>query len=229
MGRDDDELARQRAAVDLVRRRMINVVGHELRTPISALRGLSEAMVDATEAELRHELIPAVVRSAARLERLVDDLLLAAGVLTVLPTAAPRAEPVEPAVRAAWREVGGVGPLQVAGALDASVLARPRSLTGILARILDNAVKYGAPPVTVGISRADGVVTVEVREPTDLPDSDLEVSFEPFFRGERAVTAAPGFGVGLPVARALAEHDGGSLVLRRDGDTVVACLELPAS
>jgi two-component system, OmpR family, phosphate regulon sensor histidine kinase PhoR len=229
MGRDDDELARRTAAVDLVRRRMINVVGHELRTPVSAIRGLADAMLTASDAELRGELVPAVARSAARLERLIDDLLLAAGVTTVLPPAAARAEPVGPALASAWAEVGAPGSLDVRGDTGTDVVVRPRSLGLILTRVIDNAVKYGSPAVTVCIVPLGDRVAVEIGSTSALPDSDLELAFEPFFRGEAAVTTAPGFGIGLPVARALAEHDGGSLVLERRGDAIVARLELNAA
>jgi len=58
-------------ALDLARRRFVNVVGHELRTPVTTLRGLSEELADATEDELR-DLTPAIVRNARRVEALVD-------------------------------------------------------------------------------------------------------------------------------------------------------------
>ena len=227
MGQDDDELTQQQAAVDLVRRRMINVVGHELKTPVSALRGLADAMAGATDAELRSELAPAVARNAARLERLIDDLLVAAGVLTVLPSGTPRAEAVEPALDRAWHTVGDGRALEVTGDRSVSVLVHPDSLPRLLELLLDNAVKYGEPPVRVEVRPSPGVVAVEIRAESAVSDADLELAFEPFFRGEAAVTAAPGFGVGLPVARALAEHDGGTLGLRRDGAVIVARVELP--
>ena len=61
-------------ALDLARRRFVNVVGHELRTPVTTLRGLSEELILATEEELR-DLAPAILRSARRVETLLDDLL----------------------------------------------------------------------------------------------------------------------------------------------------------
>ena len=46
-----------------------------------------------------------------------------------------------------------------------------------------------------------------------LGGADVDLAVELFYRGEGAVTTAPGFGLGLPVARALARHDGGDLTL----------------
>jgi len=225
----DDELARRLAHVDLIRRRMINVVGHELKTPVSAIRGLADAMASAGEHELRTELAPAVSRNAARLERLIDDLLLAAGILTVLPAGEQHPEAVKSALDEAWAQVGAGDGLHAEGDLEATVLVRPGTLANLLARLLDNAVKYGAPPVRAGVHAHDGRVAIEVGAASPLADADMELAFEPFFRGEAAVTAAPGFGIGLPVARALAEHDGGTLTLERNGGLVVARLELGAA
>jgi two-component system sensor histidine kinase KdpD len=225
----DAELARRLAHVDLIRRRMINVVGHELKTPVSAIRGLADAMATAGEDELRSELAPAVARNAARLEALIDDLLVAAGILTVLPVGEPQGEAVKRALDEAWAAVGANSGLEAEGDLEASVLVRPGTLSKLLARLLDNAVKYGGPPVRAGVRAGDGRVAIEVRSSGALTDGDLELAFEPFFRGEAAVTAAPGFGIGLPVARALAEHDGGTVTLVRDGNVIVARVELQAS
>ena len=62
-------------ALDLARRRFVNVVGHELRTPVTTLRGLSEELIQATEDELS-DLAPAILRSARRVESLLDALIL---------------------------------------------------------------------------------------------------------------------------------------------------------
>src|SRR5688572_14582423 len=71
--------------LDLLRRRVVNVVGHELRTPVTTVRGLAESLVDAPDDDTRQVLTDALVRSAVRLERLVDDLLLASGIFTASP------------------------------------------------------------------------------------------------------------------------------------------------
>ena len=227
MGQDtSDDLARQREDVDLLRRRVVNVVGHELKLPVSTIRGLAESLLHASADQIAQEIAPALVRSSARLERLVDDLLLAAGVFTVLPVEPPRACPVAPAIqRAATRASIAVS---VDGDRDAVVSARADALDRVLVALVDNAAKYGRPPVSVRVRSREPMVVIDVVSTGAPKAEDLALALEPFYRGEAAVTAAPGLGVGLAVAAALAAQDGGSLAVRADADTVVATVELPA-
>jgi len=225
------EVLRSIGEVDALRRRVVNVVGHALRTPVVTLAGMAEALADADDPAVRAELGAAVRRNARVVERLLDDLLIAAGVTTVLPVGTPEAlEPV--AVARGWWGAGEADRFEVVeGAEVAAVIDR-----GALARILDalltNAARYGDGRVSIGANTGpDGQVVVAIRSRGDRPPTETEVAlaFELFYRGEHAVMAAPGLGVGLPVARALAQQAGGdvNLALEPDG-TVVATLELPA-
>jgi signal transduction histidine kinase len=220
-----DDVARQRATVDLLRRRLVNVVGHELKLPVSTIRGLAESLQHATPEQITAEIAPALARSSARLERLVDDLLLASDVFTVLPVEPPRPCPVGPALERAAVTAGAT--LAVEGDRDAVVGARADALDRVLSALVDNAVKYGRPPVRVRVHETGATVVVEVVSGGAPASDDLALAPEPFYRGEAAVTAAPGLGIGLAVAAALAAQDGGRLALRAEDDTVVATVELP--
>jgi signal transduction histidine kinase len=222
-----DDVARQRADVDLLRRRIVNVVGHELKLPVSTIRGLAESLQHATPEQIADEIGPALARSSARLERLVDDLLLASDVFTVLPVEPPRPCPVGPAVERAATQAG-VAALAVEGDVDAVVASRADALDRVLAVLVDNAVKYGRPPITVRVQAAGAAVVIDVVSGGAPKPEDLALALEPFYRGEAAVTAAPGLGIGLSVAAALAAQDGGRLAVRAEDDTVIATVELPA-
>ena len=220
-----DDVARQRATVDLLRRRIVNVVGHELKLPVSTIRGLAESLQHATHEQITSEIAPALARSSARLERLVDDLLLASDVFTVLPVEPPQPCPVGPALERAAAQAGAT--LSIEGDGDAVVAARADALDRVVAALVDNAIKYGRPPLTARVRTTGATVVIDVVSGGAPSSEDLALALEPFYRGEAAVTAAPGLGIGLSVAAALASQDGGHLTVRAEDDTVVATVELP--
>lgn len=229
-GVDDAELQRRLAEVDALRKRVLNVIPHALRTPITTLRGLVEALPVATEREIRDEIAPALRRLAAQAEHLLDDMLIAAGYTTALPTGDRLATPVAATVRKVWSEVGGQAPIEVVDPGDAIVVAPQGSLFKMLVHVLDNAVKHGEPPFRVVVEEVDpGRVRLEVGSGGKTP-VDLAMLTEPFYRSEAAVMRASGLGVGLTVAGALAVQAGGSLEIEAGEDGGVVCrLELPST
>lgn len=239
------DLDRRIGEVEALRRRILNVIPHALRTPITTFRGLAEALPHASPDDVRDRLAPALRRLAAQAEHLLDDMLLAAGITTTLPTGPPEAVAVLAAARRVWAELPDdqqeAGKLVVEGDEAVAALAPPGSLFKILLHLLDNATKYGTSPTTVRAKRIGTTVTVEV-ESTGAVGKDLtatgdraapsvDLLFQPFFRGEAAVMRGPGLGVGLTVARALAEHAGGSIELDAapDSERVVARVHLPVA
>ncbi|MDX1658375.1 MAG: HAMP domain-containing sensor histidine kinase [Nitriliruptorales bacterium] len=218
-----EDIERARADVDLLRRRIVNVVGHALRTPMATLRGRAEVLVVEEDQDRRDEYARELLRAARRVEKLLDDVLVAAEIDTRLPVGKP--EPLS------------VGPVAAQLAPeDAEVdddgtqaLVAKDALRWVLNHLIDNAEQYGDGPVEVTVRGADGQVRIVVGAPgPELPEEDIRLAFEPFYRGEHAVIRkAVGLGVGLPVARRIAEHAGGSLDLRhREGGGAEAVLTL---
>jgi len=212
-------------ALDLVRRRVVNVVGHELRTPLTTIRGLADLLADAPEDELRETLIPALVRNARRAERLLDDLLIAGEIDTARPTEPPA--PVDLGELVAEAVAGSE--VAVDGAPDGPVLAHRGHVAHAVEHLIENARQYADGEPAIGYESDDARVAVVVRTPMEraLPPAELELGFELFFRGEQAVTRAAGLGIGLPVARALARMDGGDVTIADEDGTVVTRLALP--
>lgn len=210
-------------ALDLVRRRVINVVGHELRTPMTTVRGLAEIMVTASDEELRTTLLPALLRNARRAERLLDDLLIAGEISTARPTDRPVEIDLAEVVADA---VDGTS-VQVDGSPESPVLGHRDGVVHAIGHLIDNAERYGGGDARVAFEADPDTVTVVVSTPVDHEVEDLELGFELFFRGEVAVTTSAGLGVGLPIARALARLDDGDVTIDQTGGCVVTRLSLP--
>jgi len=227
-----EEVEHVRAEIDLLRRRVINVVGHELRTPVTTLRGLAELLGHAEDPQAEDELHEAIKRTARRIEGLLDDLLVATGVSTALPVGQQGPVSVATAARRAWGALDALPAgkdLVVDG--DAAVVARPGVLERIFEAVLDNAVRYGAPPVRIDVAAGDrSAVVVVTDHGPGVPAAELGLVVEPFFRGERAVLEHHSLGLGLAVARALAEqHDGELAVRNRAGGGLEVELRLPVA
>ena len=220
---------RTEADLDLLRRRLVNVVGHALRTPITTLCGMADELARrADDPDARAVLADGVRRNARIVEQLLDDLLVASDVATALPVGDAEAIDLPTAARVAWDATGDARGLVIEG--EGAALVQPRVVSGALAKLLDNAHRYSDGAVAVRDRRTGGVVAIDVASEGGLPsDEQLALSTEAFFRGEHAVMRAPGLGIGLPVARALAEHAGGSLAVMVDGPRFVARMELPST
>jgi two-component system osmolarity sensor histidine kinase EnvZ len=225
----DNEVAQALEALNRARGRFVAVVGHELRTPVTTLRGLVEELADA-DLDTVHELAPAIVRSARRVESLLDDLLLATDITTVLPVGEPEVVDLVTTAQATWDAFEVGDDLELDGLAELEVRMRAGAGDTLLERVLDNARRYGKPPYRLHAEIVGDRARLTVSsEGAELKPDDVHLAFELFYRGEAAVTSAPGFGLGLPVARALArQHDGELTIEPRPGGGLDVCIDLPA-
>jgi K+-sensing histidine kinase KdpD len=207
----------------------VNVVGHAHRTPITTLCGMAEALAQAKDPIVRAELQIAVERNAMIVERLLDDLLIASGVSTALPVEDASIVPLGDALWGGWDSLDHDTDLLVEGDREVAVSAIRSSVERAFAMLLDNHAKYGDGPIEARIAR-DGDRAVVQLSSAGTPPTEIErpLVFELFYRGEHAVMRAPGLGIGLPVAKALIEAEGGRLTLEMSDDGVMTRVELPA-
>jgi two-component system, OmpR family, sensor kinase len=99
------------------------------------------------------------------------------------------------------------------------VLGRPNDLTRMLRNLLENAVAHSPPGgiVRVACRRRSSRLELEVSDDgPGVPEEDRERVFEPFFRGPAASAGAEGTGLGLGIARDIARHHGGDVMLGAD-------------
>jgi signal transduction histidine kinase len=205
----------------LRQRRFVADASHEMRTPLAAIRVTAENAADgAVPPEDLSAALRSVVSSTDRLTRLTNDLLLLARTDERLLT--PPAEGIDLSVVAAEavEESSATWPLevktQVALAPDLLVAADPDDLRRILANLLDNAARHGGPSVRIGLttsgSERDAIVEVQDDGP-GIAAADIGRIFEPFYRVRADAASPDGTGLGLALARSLAERIGGRLTV----------------
>jgi len=228
--------AELRARTEEMRSSLLSAVSHDLRTPLGAITGAATTLRDAEAAidpAQRAELVDAICVEAARLERLVANLLemtkLESGALEVKREWVPLEELVGSALNRLEPELEG-RPVRLAipGELPL-ISADPVLLEQVFFNLLDNATKHTPPGTALEISAraAGGALEVEVsdRGPGLTPGTEARV-FEKFFR--RARGGAPGAGLGLSICRAVVEAHGGTIsAANRDGGGATFRLALP--
>lgn len=207
------------------RTHMLAAITHDLQTPLTRLRLRLEKVADQ---RLRDKLIEdlagmqGMVREGLDLARSMDS-----------------SEPmqlldIDSLLDAACADAADAGqPVTCSGSSRQSIMAQPRALRRCLTNLLDNAVKYGHQ-ARVELSHQPGQpgqVVIHIRDAgPGIPADQLDAVFDPFFRLETSRSRdTGGTGLGLTIARNIAENHGGSLVLvnhPQGGLDVRVCLPL---
>jgi len=216
----NDMLGRLDRSFD-AQRRFTADASHELRSPLSRLRAELEVTLRRPRtAEEYGETLRSCLDEVERLQALTDELLKLARIDSRLEPELPEAIPVGEIVRAAVAVVAAEAEsrsvaLEVAPAPEVLVNAAPGAAKLALANILHNAVKFspsgGLVKTAVTVARGEAVVAVSDTGPGVSPE-ELSRLFERFYRGQAArSTDAAGVGLGLAIARALVERQGGRI------------------
>jgi signal transduction histidine kinase len=194
-------------------------VSHELRSPLTRLR-LALALLPregATEARLVE-----AERDLAELEQLIDDVLATArleatGLPTRLAEVDVRALLAGLAARAQDDPVVAGRPVRVQDGPPLTLVADEALLRRALWNLVENAAKYGAPPITLAAAREGERVVLSVTdEGPGIPPAARERVLDPFQRLDSARTPGPapgGVGLGLTFARRVAEVHGGAIAI----------------
>jgi signal transduction histidine kinase len=239
-----EEEAGREAAED-ARRRLVIAASHDLRTPLAALRVLTEAIEDgiatgATRARYLREMRTHV----AVLTSLIDDLFELSRAQAGEP--ALNREPVEigelvsetvAAMRAAGDNCGvSLRAEPQAGRAAGAVLtarASPEQIRRVLLNLLDNAIRHtpSGGSVVARTARRDGRVEVEVADDgRGIAGDEREHVFEAFFRGGgNGARAGRGAGLGLAIAREIVSAHGGEIWLAPAQRGTRVCFSLPAA
>jgi two-component system OmpR family sensor kinase len=229
-------VARLRAALQTQRQFMADA-SHELRTPVSVVRTAAEVTLsrDHRDEDEYREALAIVGGEARRLSRLVEDML-------VLARADAGGYPLRPvdlyldelvadcrrSVDVLARERGLA--IHAAGASEIPFRGDEDLLRQLVLNVLQNAVQHTPPGSAVAVDICQGPDSVKIRVKDGgpgIPPLDQERIFDRFVQLDPS-RRGQGTGLGLPIARWIAEAHGGSLVLESSGPGgSIFCVSLP--
>ncbi|MET9123325.1 HAMP domain-containing sensor histidine kinase [Streptomyces sp. NPDC004528] len=264
--RGQDEIARLSAAfnamserreqLETVRRAMTNDIAHELRTPVSNLRGWLEAVEDGI-ARPDADLVASLLGQALQLQHIIDDLrdlaAAEAGELRLSPVPVQADDLLSTVVRAAKATADAQGvTLRLTADPSTVVDADPVRLRQMVDNLVSNAVRHtpAGGTVTLGASverreespagdlraapdgrrRSDFVLLTVSDTGCGIPAEELPHVFDRFWRSEKSRNRqSGGSGLGLAIVRRLAEAHGGTVtVLSTPGEGTAVTLRLPS-
>jgi signal transduction histidine kinase len=228
-----NEMQAQLSRVDRARKEFVANASHELRTPLFSLGGFLELLEDDPGSESRVELIAAVRGQLDRLQKLAVDLLdlsrLDAGSMDLEQERVDLAE-LTRTVLGEFAPLHRRGDAQIdlrlpGGRVDAQ--ADRERVAQIVRILVDNAIRHtpDGTRVTVSAARRNGTAKVTVADTgLGLDDSIAPQVFDRFFTGD----SAGGAGLGLAIARELAERMDGEIRLKSRPGRTAFTLELPS-
>ncbi len=225
------------ARLEELRRNMVTDVAHELRTPLSNIRGYLEALQDGV-VEPESRIIDSLYEETMLLNHLVDDLqelaLAEAGQIRLECRPVALADVVHRAVEAVRPRAEAKGmALQVDLPEDLPLVnVDPRRVGQVLRNLLDNALTHTPPGGEIAVAAHAGGQGVEVRvrdTGSGIAAEDLPYVFERFYRADKSRSRATGgTGLGLAIARSLVEaHRGRIWVESTEGQGCTFTLALP--
>ncbi|CAM3535649.1 DUF4118 domain-containing protein [Paracidovorax anthurii] len=215
----------QRAVVDMeserLRNALLGAISHDVRTPLTALIALAESL-PAQPGEALEAASRAIIQQAHQLHALVSNLLdmarlesgIAGGSVSLRRDWQSVEEVVGSAIRAArpalgtWEVRTSLPPDLPLVEFDAVLIER------VLVNLLENAAKYGAPPIELAACALPGSLRLTVRDhgpglPLSLRGREHTL-FDKFTRGQ-AESATPGVGLGLAICKAVVLAHGGDI------------------
>jgi signal transduction histidine kinase len=205
---------------DELKSHFVALAAHELRSPVGAIYGLSETLV-----ERRLDLAPeqvaqlqdALTQQIRRLRELVEQLLdlsrLDAEAVAINPQPVRVRERLEQIVR----DVSPLQQVRIEIEADPALLAMVDvdALDRIVSNLIVNACRYGEPPVTVRATQEHGVLRVTVEDAgPGVPEEFVPQLFDRFARSAGSADAVTGTGLGLAIAQSYARAHSGEVSYR---------------
>jgi signal transduction histidine kinase len=229
---DNAQLYNEAQAAVRARDQFLSIAAHELRTPVSSIKGYAQMLLRGYQKgtmspeRLARSLVT-IDRATERLAVLTSDLLdvsrIRLGQLPLRPQEIELGSLVSDIASRYADTYRDQHPIEVVVSGDPfPAIADPDRLDQVLANLIDNAAKYspGGGTITVTVERANHGALVTVKdEGIGLPEESLEAIFEPFGRATNAIERSlPGLGLGLYICRGIIERHGGRIWAESAGD-----------
>lgn len=223
-----NQMAEKLNEVESMRRRLIGDVSHELRTPLTAIKGSMEGLMDGV-LTADQETFQQIHAEADRLNRLVEDLQELSRVEARAYPLDLRPLEVSSVVQTVFKRLAPQAeskriPLGLELAPDLPrMLADEDRLIQVLTNLLGNALQYTPEDgrVTISARQTNHQVQISVHDTgVGISPSDLPYVFDRFYRVDksRSRRAGGGSGIGLTIARALVEAQGGRMWAESPGN-----------
>ena len=211
-----NKMATRLETADEQRRRLLADLGHEMRTPLTVVRGEIEAMIDGVH-EIDSEQLGLLLNEVGVMERLLEDLrtlsLLDAGRLTLHLESTDLVTLVEDVAEGYRRRAGEIGvTVEVEAEGSAEMLVDPVRIREVLTNLADNALR--AMPkggrLRLGVDSSGGGVSIVVTDTgAGIPAAEVAQVFDRFHKG----STSRGSGLGLAISRDLIQAHGGTIAM----------------
>ncbi|HQA32662.1 MAG TPA: ATP-binding protein [Casimicrobium huifangae] len=222
VARNVNRMAANLEQLERDRSTMLAGISHDIRTPLTRLRLASEISVN--DAQSRDEMAADI----DEIDRIVTQFLdFARGT----PKEAPEQADLQIVLGAIAHKAASRNlPVTWQPGPEALVVnAYPAAFERMLMNLIENAHRYGKPPVELAVRRDGAMVDIDVLDAGDgVSAGDVERLKQPFVRGDHARGGTMGAGLGLAIVERLAKWHGGSFdLLPRSGGGTVARVRLP--
>ena len=234
---DEAHRAEATAHTERLRSVLLSSVSHDLRTPLAAIMGAASTMLEddaMLPADTRRDLTQTVYEEAARLHRLLTNLLYMTRLESSSVQLRKEWQPIEEVIGAALtrlearlrdrRVVTHLPERMTSAPIDGALIEQ------VLINLVENALRYTPveSPIEISVFETDKAVTIEVADRgPGIPTGHQEKVFEQFYRSGRT-KADGGVGLGLTISSAILRAHGGRIwVENRPGGGAAFRFELP--
>ena len=213
-------------------KQFLSDASHELKTPLTVILGNAEMLQSNPE---NQQLIQSIVTMSHRMRTLVEGMLELArndnGQVRMIPEVLDLSALVEEALLP-FEPILFERQLLLRSQIqpDIHIKGSATHLQQLLGILLDNAAKYGTPGVvTVSLQKSggDNCVLCVTNPGRPIEKQEMGKIFDRFYRGDAARTEGGSFGLGLPIAKSIAENHKGKIWAKAEPDGNSFCVQLP--